>query len=333
LSDRDRARHRSPERPVTFLTDAGDAVSGRLTGVGRSSAVLVASTGILATGGVPAQAHGADLAAVTSAPASAQLGLAAPAGLFRSFTSTGTDNGAALTAPMSATVTFESSAFKAEPAVVRPAVAPVRAATTDAGTMAGAATRKTPSAARTAPDEETATAPKPRASQVSAPAERSKPAAAPAKKAAPPKKAPAKKAPAKKSPKPVTRPPAARPAPGAAVRGSSVLAVAARYVVTVYRYGGTTPRGFDCSGFTGYVYRQLGITLPRTANQQLHATRHIPRSKARPGDLVFFVSGSRAYHVGIYAGGGKIYDSPRTGKTIQKRAIWDAAVVFGRVTR
>lgn len=112
-----------------------------------------------------------------------------------------------------------------------------------------------------------------------------------------------------------------------------MIAIAARYIGTPYRYGGTSPRGFDCSGFTGYVYRQLGISLPRTANQQMQATRRISRSQARAGDLVFFVSGQRAYHVGVYAGGGKLYDSPRTGKTIQKRAIWDASVVYGRVTR
>jgi cell wall-associated NlpC family hydrolase len=117
------------------------------------------------------------------------------------------------------------------------------------------------------------------------------------------------------------------------VSGSAVLAIAARYVGTPYVYGGTTPHGFDCSGYTDYVYRQLGISLPRTANQQLKATRHVPRSQARAGDLVFFVSGGRAYHVGIYAGGGQMYDAPHTGKTVQKRAIWDAAVVFGRVTR
>jgi cell wall-associated NlpC family hydrolase len=119
---------------------------------------------------------------------------------------------------------------------------------------------------------------------------------------------------------------------GSAVKGSSVLAIAARYVGTPYLYGGTTPKGFDCSGFTRYVYAQLGISLPRTANQQMNATRRVSQSEARPGDLVFFVSAGRAYHNGLYAGNGMMYDSPRSGKTLQKREIWDATVVFGRVT-
>jgi cell wall-associated NlpC family hydrolase len=96
-------------------------------------------------------------------------------------------------------------------------------------------------------------------------------------------------------------------------------------------YGGTTPKGFDCSGYTRYVYKQLGVSLPRTADQQLNATRRISRSAARPGDLVFFVSGGRAYHNGIYAGNGMMYDAPRSGKSVQKREIWDATIVFGRV--
>jgi cell wall-associated NlpC family hydrolase len=121
-------------------------------------------------------------------------------------------------------------------------------------------------------------------------------------------------------------------APTGTASGSSVLAIAARYVGTPYVYGGTTPSGFDCSGFVGYVYRQLGVSLPRTANDQMNATKQIPRSQARPGDLVFFVSGGRAYHDGIFAGGNMMYDSPRSGKSIQKREIWSADVVFARVT-
>jgi cell wall-associated NlpC family hydrolase len=118
---------------------------------------------------------------------------------------------------------------------------------------------------------------------------------------------------------------------GASVRGSAVLAIAARYLGMPYRSGGSAPPGFDCSGYTQWVFGQLGVRLPRTANQQLGATRRIPRSEAQPGDLVFFISGGSAYHVGIYAGDGAMYDSPRSGKSVQKRDIWSASVVFGQV--
>lgn len=113
--------------------------------------------------------------------------------------------------------------------------------------------------------------------------------------------------------------------------GSGVLAIAGRYVGVRYVYGGTTPRGFDCSGYVQYVFRQVGVKLPRTADQQMRAGRRIPRSQARPGDLVAFVSGGSAYHIGIYAGGNQMYDAPRPGKSISKRAIWSATVVFVRV--
>jgi peptidoglycan DL-endopeptidase CwlO len=114
-------------------------------------------------------------------------------------------------------------------------------------------------------------------------------------------------------------------------RGSSVLAVAARYVGVPYRFGGTSPASWDCSGATGYIFRQLGVSLPRTANQQMLASKRISRSEARPGDLVFFTSAGSAYHVGIFAGGNMMYDAGRTGKTFAKREIFSGAVVFGRV--
>ena len=106
-----------------------------------------------------------------------------------------------------------------------------------------------------------------------------------------------------------------------------VLAIAAQYQGLPYKYGGTSPStGFDCSGFTQFVFRQVGISLPRTADAQKAAVT--PVSNPQPGDLVFF--GSPAYHVGIYAGGGMMWDSPRSGETIQKRAIWSGNVSYGR---
>ncbi|HET9655643.1 MAG TPA: NlpC/P60 family protein [Kineosporiaceae bacterium] len=114
-------------------------------------------------------------------------------------------------------------------------------------------------------------------------------------------------------------------------RGSSVIAVAARYTGVAYRYGGTTPAGFDCSGYTQYVFAQLGVSLPRTAGQQYGAVTRIPSSQAQAGDLVFFLGSGGVYHVGIYAGGGMLYDAGKPGEAITKRAIWSANIAFGRI--
>ena len=106
-----------------------------------------------------------------------------------------------------------------------------------------------------------------------------------------------------------------------------VLGVAASLAGTPYRYGGTSPStGFDCSGFTQYVFRQVGISLPRTAEEQRQAAT--PVSNPQPGDLVFF--GNPASHVGIYAGGGMMWDSPHSGSVVSKRAIYSSNVTYGR---
>jgi len=109
-----------------------------------------------------------------------------------------------------------------------------------------------------------------------------------------------------------------------------VLREAARLRGAPYRYGGTTPRGFDCSGYTGYVYRKAGKKLPRTSRQQYSATRHISRAAAKPGDLIFFKSGGRVYHVGIYAGGNMLWQASRPGRPVAKSKIWTSSVAYGR---
>lgn len=106
-----------------------------------------------------------------------------------------------------------------------------------------------------------------------------------------------------------------------------VLGIAAQYEGLMYSYGGTSPStGFDCSGFTQYVFGKVGISLPRTADAQRAATTRV--SNPQPGDLVFF--GSPAYHVGIYAGNGKMWDSPRSGQAVALRSIWSSNVTYGR---
>ncbi|WP_337995034.1 C40 family peptidase [Paenibacillus thermotolerans] len=77
-----------------------------------------------------------------------------------------------------------------------------------------------------------------------------------------------------------------------------------------YRYGGTTTAGFDCSGFTSYVFEKFGIELPRTSKDQANAGFKVARDELRPGDLVFFnTDGKGISHVGIYMGDGKFAHS------------------------
>jgi len=113
-------------------------------------------------------------------------------------------------------------------------------------------------------------------------------------------------------------------APAASTGG--VLSIAASLAGIYYIYGGTTTAGFDCSGYTQYVFAKLGINLPRTAEEQRQAVTAV--SNPKPGDLVFF--DSPASHVGIYAGNGMMWDSPRTGSVVQLQSIWSSTVTYGR---
>lgn len=117
---------------------------------------------------------------------------------------------------------------------------------------------------------------------------------------------------------------------GGALGGSGrpyIVAIAARYLGTPYKYGGTSPQtGFDCSGFVQYVYRQAGITLPRTSMTQQQIGRRVSMNALLPGDLVF--RGYPAYHVGIYVGNGQAIHSPHTGAVVSYQSIsyWTSAV-------
>ncbi len=83
-----------------------------------------------------------------------------------------------------------------------------------------------------------------------------------------------------------------------------------------YRYGGSTPKGFDCSGLVYYAYRRAGLTVPRTAAAQVRAAQSIDLSQAEPGDLLFFHTSWNRRHVGIYVGGGRFVHAPSKGKTV-----------------
>ena len=107
---------------------------------------------------------------------------------------------------------------------------------------------------------------------------------------------------------------------------SGIVGIAQSFFGVPYVYGGSSPSGFDCSGLTSYVYRQAGISIPRTASAQQAAATRV--SDPQPGDLVFF--GSPAYHVGIYVSPGRMIDAQRPGTVIGNHSIWTRPAGYGR---
>ena len=101
---------------------------------------------------------------------------------------------------------------------------------------------------------------------------------------------------------------AAQAAAANTTSGQKMAEFALKYVGYPYVYGGSSPKGFDCSGFVKYVCNQFGYSVNRTASGQMDNGTSVSRNQLQPGDLVFFRksgSSSRASHVGIYVGGGK----------------------------
>lgn len=105
---------------------------------------------------------------------------------------------------------------------------------------------------------------------------------------------------------------------GSSVSGDRVVAKAAEYLGTPYRYGGSSPAGFDCSGFTKYIFSQFDISLNRSSSDQYSNGVAVSRDELLPGDLVFFNTYGGISHVGIYCGNGKFIhsSSPSSGGVI-----------------
>ncbi|MDI6617480.1 MAG: NlpC/P60 family protein [Clostridiales bacterium] len=101
----------------------------------------------------------------------------------------------------------------------------------------------------------------------------------------------------------------------APISSNAIVEYAAGFLGTPYVRGGSTPAGFDCSGFTKYVFSHFGVNLNRRAADQASQGSAVSSDNLQPGDLVFF--GNPAYHVGIYVGNGLFIHSPQTGDVVK----------------
>lgn len=102
----------------------------------------------------------------------------------------------------------------------------------------------------------------------------------------------------------------------------SVIETAESFLGTPYVWGGTTPKGFDCSGFVQYVYGKNGYSITRTTyTQWANDGVRVSRDNLKPGDLVYFGYGDSPSHVGLYVGGGMMIHSPRTGDVVKYSTI------------
>ncbi len=106
---------------------------------------------------------------------------------------------------------------------------------------------------------------------------------------------------------------------------AQVVSTAIEMLGSPYRYGGSTPRGFDCSGLVRFSYQQAGLNVPRTAREQYERSTPVPGNRLQPGDLLFFTLNSRRVsHVGIYVGDGKFIHAPAIGKNVVESRLDDS---------
>ena len=107
--------------------------------------------------------------------------------------------------------------------------------------------------------------------------------------------------------------------PKAQSAADKLVSIAKKYIGVPYVWGGTTPAGFDCSGFTSYVYREaLGKKIGRTTWAQIANGKEVPLDQAKVGDLIIFYGGG---HVGIYLGNGQIIHAPEPGESVKISSI------------
>jgi cell wall-associated NlpC family hydrolase len=129
--------------------------------------------------------------------------------------------------------------------------------------------------------------------------------------------------------------PAPAPAPSTRKSAQTAIDTALAQVGKPYRYGGSGPSNFDCSGLTSFAWRAAGVEITRTSRSQYAYTKRISRGEVQPGDLIFYGrSVSRISHVAMYIGGGRVVEAPYSGQNVRVRSDGMARndiVGYGRV--
>lgn len=276
-----RAAANRVKTPLTELTESLSANSGT---VGRRAAVVAAAGGLLASVGVPSAVSAHNDSVVSSesqqsAPASDSVDYQAQA----KTVAEGADAKHKGSAVAGAAETQSVSASKAPKPKPKPK--PKAESNTQHSSAAEHTTTTTKASARHST------------------AEQDKQASSSTKKST----SDSKKSNKKSSSKSVAKP--------SGSKAQQVIALAKQGVGTPYVSGGTSPSGWDCSGFTTYVYGKVGVDLPRTSGAQASAGKAVSKSEAKPGDLIVSPG-----HVGIYAGNGQMYDAGNSRVDTSKRS-------------
>ncbi|PEH08639.1 hypothetical protein CP354_02500 [Lactobacillus sp. UMNPBX3] len=124
--------------------------------------------------------------------------------------------------------------------------------------------------------------------------------------------------------------PSSTPAVPQGNKGQQVVALARQQIGKPYVWGATGPNSFDCSGLVQYVYRQVGVNLPRTTTQQEYCGHAVSFNNLQPGDLMFWGKYGSAYHVGIYTGNGNVLFAPQPGQTVKEQPMRYYMPAFAR---
>ena len=115
---------------------------------------------------------------------------------------------------------------------------------------------------------------------------------------------------------PETRPATAKRVSVGAGTADQAVSIALQQVGAPYRYGGSSPAGFDCSGLVHYSYSKAGKSVPRTTSTLWSSIRPVATNQLQKGDVLFFRISGKMSHVGMYIGGGRFVHAPSSGKVV-----------------